>query len=82
MEPQQELYNQNSAVFVQQLQKVRIQGLRLYNTYINVDLTSLTNEEILTAANDELAKGKMNPTDYQVLVDFVNYYVLREIDKR
>ena len=78
----QELYNQNSAVFVQQLQKVRVQGLRVYNTYINVDITSLTNEEILTAANDELAKGEMDSTDYQVLVDFVNYYVLREIDKR
>ena len=76
------MYNQNSAVFVQQLQKVRVQGLRLYNTYINVDITSLTNEEILTAANDELAKGEMDSTDYQVLVDFVNYYVLREIDKR
>ena len=37
---------------------------------------------VLTVANDELAKGEMDSTDYQVLVDFVNYYVLREIDKR
>ena len=81
-----EIIQENNQYFKDTLYIARSASIATYNNpgagLKNIDMTNLTNDEIINAAKSQLASGDISPAIFDVLLKRFSYYQLQQVDKR